>query len=97
MNFEDLVVVRFDEFNFIVSDDRKELIRQQKEKERMEHERRLGAMQAKKIEAEARKRKEAEDMIRLLEDEEQKLIHRLRRTQNLQQEAYAVLQRSLHT
>lgn len=65
---------------------RKEIIRQQKEKERMEHERHLGAMQAKKVEDEARKRKEAEDMIRLLEEEEQKLIHRLRRTQNLQQE-----------
>lgn len=97
MKFEDLRDRRFGKLNSIVFDDRKEQIRQQKEKERMEHERRLGAMQAKKIEAEARKRKEAEDMIRLLEDEEQKLIHRLRRTQNLQQEAYAVLQRSLHT
>lgn len=34
-------------------------------------------------------------MIRLLEEEEKKLIGRLRKTQELQQEAYAVLQRSL--
>jgi hypothetical protein len=76
---------------------RKDLLRQQRDKEREDHERKLQFQALQKLDEQERKRKEAEDMILLLEEEEQKLIHRLRKTQNLQQEAYAVLQRSLHT
>ncbi len=65
---------------------RREALRQQKEMERQEREQRAQALYIKKMEDEARRKKEAEDMIRMLEEEEKNLISRLRRTQQMQEE-----------
>lgn len=65
---------------------RKESLRRRREREQREHERQLAEKAAQKVEEEARKRREAEDMIRLLEEEEQKLVSRLQRTQSMQRE-----------
>jgi glutamate racemase len=65
---------------------RKEILRQQREQERIEKENEIRRKQMEKMEEEAKKRKEAEEMIRLLENEEKQLIQRLRRTQQMQHE-----------
>lgn len=65
---------------------RKEQIRLQREQERIEKENEIRRKHLEKLEEEARKRREAEEMIRLLENEEKDLINRLRRTQQMQQD-----------
>lgn len=65
---------------------RREHLRVQREKEKIEKEEEIRYLHAKKLEEEHIKRQKAEEMIRLLENEEKDLIHRLRRTQQLQQD-----------
>jgi carbonic anhydrase len=65
---------------------RKEQIRIQKEQEKELRELQRRQAHSKKLEEENRKRKEAEEMIKLLENEERELVNRLRRTQAMQQE-----------
>lgn len=72
----------------------KELIarREAKEKEKEEENKKQYQM---KIEQEAYRKKEAEDMILVLEREEQLLMARLKESQEMQQKAYRLLQESL--
>jgi len=74
---------------------RKDQIRMQRERERIEKEKQAQEEYYKKVEEEARKRKEAENLIAVLEKEEKELIERIKRTQRLQQDAYGVLKKSL--
>lgn len=66
-----------------------------REKERAEKEELARRAYAAKMEEEAIRKKDAEDMILILEDEEKKLIEKLRDSQEKQKEAYLILQKSL--
>lgn len=74
---------------------RKDQIRMQRERERIEKEKQAQEEYYKRVEEEARKRKEAENLIAVLEREEKELIERIRKTQKLQHDAYGVLKKSL--
>ena len=74
---------------------RKDKIRKEKERERAEKERSVQLQYAKKMAEEARKTKEAEDLIAQLEKQEMDLIESLKKTQTLQTKAFQTLQTSL--
>lgn len=74
---------------------RKDQIRMQRERERIEKEKQAHEEYCKRIEEEANKRKEAENLIAVLEREEKELIDRIKKTQKLQADAYGVLKKSL--
>ena len=73
------------------------LLRQQKEKERADHERALQAETQARLREESKRRQEAEALIDVLEREEKDLIARLRQTQLLQAKAFSALQASLES
>jgi hypothetical protein len=74
---------------------RQDAARREKERARAEAEKAAQLEYAKKMAEEAKKTKEAEDLIQMLEREERELIDRLKKTQNLQEKAYGALQSSL--
>lgn len=74
---------------------KREQARLKREKERQEREAKIQAEYQSKIAEEARRRKEAESLIDLLEKEERDLIVRLKRTQELQNSALSVLAKSI--
>lgn len=74
---------------------RREALRMKQEEERKAKERALQEEVARKIESEERKRQEAERVISSLEEEERVLIARLKKTQEMQEEAIAALESSL--
>lgn len=65
---------------------RQEQLKAQRDRERFEREQRANQLYQQKMEEENQRRKEAEDMILLLENEEKELIQRLKRSQELQQQ-----------
>lgn len=74
---------------------RSDSMRQQREAERQQRELDNMREYARKLEEENERKRQAEEMIGLLESQEQELLDRLRRSQAQQAEAYSVLQRSL--
>jgi len=74
---------------------RQDDMRKQRERERAEKERIVQLEYARKMAEEARKTKEAEDIIAELEKAELELIDRLKKTQMMQEKAYETLQKSL--
>eukprot|EP00981_Chlorochromonas_danica_P001567 scaffold341_cov154-Ochromonas_danica.AAC.11 len=66
-----------------------------REAERQERERKSMLEYAQRMEEENERRRQAEEMIALLERQEKELLDRLRRSQQEQQEAYENLERSL--
>lgn len=67
----------------------------QREKERCEREQQVQLLYQSKMVEEARRKKEAEDMILMLENEEKDLIRRLKRTQDMQQQVISYMRQSL--
>eukprot|EP01038_Epipyxis_sp_PR26KG_P008322 gene8322-11263_t len=76
---------------------KRELLRIQKEEAKIKQEQKNQIYYINKMEAEAKKKREAEMMIEAMENEERELIRRLKTTQELQQKAYEELQKSLQT
>lgn len=74
---------------------RRDALRIQRERERMEKEHAAQVEYARRIAEETKRKEEAESLIELLEREERELIERLKKTQKLQQHAFGVLQSSL--
>jgi len=68
-----------------------------REKEKAEKEEQNRRAYAAKMSEEAERKKEAENMILILENEEKLLIERLRESQDKQKEAYNILQKSLES
>ena len=66
-----------------------------KEKEKTEREKKIRSEYVSKLEEENKKRREAHNLIELLENEERELINRLKRTNELQKTAYNILKNSL--
>lgn len=77
---------------------RQEIFRRLREKERAEKEYQAQVEYARRIEEEAKKRKDTEALIEKLEKEERDMIERLKRTQKLQQQvSFALLFAAVHT
>ena len=74
---------------------RREAMRKKREQEKAQQELQQQEMYAKKISTEAGRTKEAESLIMRMEQEEAALIERLRKTQELQRQAYEELQSTL--
>mmetsp|Transcript_12819 Transcript_12819/g.16839 ORF Transcript_12819/g.16839 Transcript_12819/m.16839 type:complete len:304 (+) Transcript_12819:31-942(+) len=74
---------------------RKKAAKEKALKEKLEKERKLQEEYARKINEEAKRRSEAEDLIRQLEEQEEKMIGRLRKAQEDQRNAYEDLRTSL--
>jgi hypothetical protein len=87
--------------------DRKNAIQAEKERQRLqkmklEKEREDKIRQTKlefqeRAEEECRRKQESEQIIEELEKEEKELLHRLAKTQALQEKAYSILQRTLNS
>ena len=76
---------------------RKDRLRKKLDNERLAKERRAKEDYDARVEWERSKRCEIEAMLTRLEQEEKDLVKRLRKTQELQEEAYLFLQRSLES
>ena len=76
---------------------RRNSVLQERERQRQEKEQHAQMCYMQKMQEEMSRKREAEQMIARLESEEKDLISRLRRTQDLQEKAYAVLQKSLRS
>lgn len=74
---------------------RRDQLRQLRDREKAEKEELAQQQYARKIAEEAERTEQTERMIEQMEREERELIERLKRTQEMQKEAYEVLQKSL--
>jgi len=74
---------------------RREQLRLLREKEKLQKEELAQQQYARKIAEEAGRTEQAERLIEQMEQEERELIERLKKTQEMQREAYEVLQKSL--
>jgi hypothetical protein len=75
--------------------DRREDVRKKREAEKEQQAQQQQQQYAKKISAEAGRTKDAEGLIMRMEQEEAALIERLRKTQEMQRQAYEELQQTL--
>lgn len=68
---------------------------QERDRQRREKEEQAQMLYMQKLTAETQRRQQAEGLMSQLEREEKELISRLRKTQQMQEKAYAELQKSL--
>lgn len=68
---------------------------QDRDRQRREKEEHAQMLYMQKLTAETQRRQQAEGLMSQLEREEKELINRLRKTQHMQEKAYAELQKSL--
>merc|ERR1711998_47762 len=68
---------------------------EKRERQRQEKEMRLQQQYIRRVQEEAQRQQEAEHLVLLMEKEEAELIDRLRKTQNLQRQAYDQLKSTL--